>query len=117
MKKHGLNTENISHAVLRLGTKLWRFRAPLTFLYATSWIKPQSLQPESSGLTTRPLRQPLKIIFFRYRGRCGKHATINVTKPTLCFAEPKMNESGNMELITNKSNTGRKKRRETSKNL
>ena len=31
MKKHGSNTENISHAVLRLGTKLWWLRAPLTF--------------------------------------------------------------------------------------
>ena len=35
MKKHGSNTENISHAVLRLGTKLWWLRAPLTFLRAT----------------------------------------------------------------------------------
>ena len=33
MKKHGSNTENISYAVLRLGTKLWWRRAPLTFLH------------------------------------------------------------------------------------
>ena len=42
MKKHGSNTENISHAVLRLGTKLWWPRAPLTFLHATSGIEPQT---------------------------------------------------------------------------
>ena len=35
MKKHGSNTENISPAVLRLGTKLWWHIAPLTFLHAT----------------------------------------------------------------------------------
>ena len=60
MKKHGSNAENISHAVLRLGTKLWWHGAPLTFLHATSGFDPQTLQPESSALTTRPLRQPLK---------------------------------------------------------
>ena len=43
MKKHGSNTENISHAVLRLGTKLWWLRAPLTFLHATSGFEPQTL--------------------------------------------------------------------------
>ena len=43
IKKHGSNTENIYHAVLRLGTKLWWLRAPLTFLHATSGIKPQTL--------------------------------------------------------------------------
>ena len=56
MKKHGSNTENISHADLRLGIKLWWLRAPLTFLQVTSGLKPQILQPESSALTTRPLR-------------------------------------------------------------
>ena len=43
MKKHGSNTENIAHAVLRLGTKLWRLRAPLTFLHTTSGFEPQTL--------------------------------------------------------------------------
>ena len=60
MKKHGPNSENISQAVLRLGTKQWRLRAPLTFLHATSGIEPQTLLPESSALPTRPPRQPLK---------------------------------------------------------
>ena len=32
MKNHGPNSENISEAVLRLWTKQWRLRAPLTFL-------------------------------------------------------------------------------------
>ena len=54
MKKHGPNSENISQAVLRLGTKQWRLRAPLTFLHATIGIKPQTLLPESNALTTRP---------------------------------------------------------------
>ena len=61
MKKYGPNTENLSHAALRLGTKLWRLRAPLTFLHATSGFEPLTLLPESSALTTRPLRQPLKV--------------------------------------------------------
>ena len=43
MKKHGSNTENISHAVLRLGTKLWWLRAPLTLLHASSGIEPRTL--------------------------------------------------------------------------
>ena len=60
MKKYGPNTENLSHAALRLGTKLWRLRAPLTFLHATFRLEPQTLLPESSVLTIRPLRQPLK---------------------------------------------------------
>ena len=60
MKKYGPNTENLSHAALRLGTKLWRLRAPLTSLHATFRLKPQTLLPESSVLTIRPLRQPLK---------------------------------------------------------
>ena len=60
MKKHGSNTENISHAVLRLGTKLWWLRAPLTFLHATSGNEPHTPLPESSALHTRPPRQPLK---------------------------------------------------------
>ena len=54
MKKHG------SHAVLRLGTKLWWLRAPLTFLHATSGTEPWALFKELNALTTRPLRQPLK---------------------------------------------------------
>ena len=33
MKKHGSNSENISHAVLRLGTKLWWLRAPHIFFF------------------------------------------------------------------------------------
>ena len=61
MKKHGPNSENISQAVLRLGKKQWRFRAPLTFLHATIGIEPQTLLPESSALTTRPPRQTLKL--------------------------------------------------------
>ena len=60
MKKDGSNTENTSHAVLRLGTKLWWLRAPLTFLHVTIGIEPQTLLPESNALTTRPLRQTLK---------------------------------------------------------
>ena len=43
MKKHGSNTENISRAVLRLGTKLWWLRAPLTFLHAASGFELQTL--------------------------------------------------------------------------
>ena len=42
-KKHGSNAENISHAVLRLGTKLWWLRAPLTFLHVTSGFEPPTL--------------------------------------------------------------------------
>ena len=49
MKKHGSNTEYISQAVLRLGTELWRLRAPLTFLHVTSGIEPPTLFPEPLG--------------------------------------------------------------------
>ena len=61
MKNQSPIPENISQAVLRLGTKLWRLRAPLTFLHATSGFEPLTLLPESSALTTRPQRQPLKV--------------------------------------------------------
>ena len=60
MKKHGSNKENISQAVLRLGTKLWWLRAPITFLHVTIGIELRTLLPESNALTTRPMRQPLK---------------------------------------------------------
>ena len=33
---------------------------PLTFQYATNGFEPQIMWPESSALTTRSLRQPLK---------------------------------------------------------
>ena len=41
MKKHGSNTENISQAVLRLGTKLWWLRAP-----SPSCMQPVGPNPE-----------------------------------------------------------------------
>ena len=33
MNNHGLNAANVSQTVLRLVTKLWWLRAPLTFLH------------------------------------------------------------------------------------
>ena len=75
MKKHGSNTENISQAVFRLGTKLWLLRALLTFLHATSRIEPQTLFPEPSVLTTKPLRQPLK-----FENMLGRHHYSSTTE-------------------------------------
>ena len=35
-EKFDPDIENTYHAILRIGTKQWRFRAPLTFLHATT---------------------------------------------------------------------------------
>ena len=59
MKKQGLNLESISRVAFRLGTKLWRLRAPLTFHHATVRIEPQTQWPEPRVNTKRLRRQPL----------------------------------------------------------
>ena len=81
MKKHGSNTENVSQAVLRLGTMLWQLRAPLTFPACNQQVRTpdpaprvkhpnhlatetssEKLDPNRDTITTPPPCQPIKEI-------------------------------------------------------
>ena len=71
MKKNGPNSENVSQAVLRLGTKQWRLRAPLTILqpwdHATTPDSPSTVTTIiTTMITTMMTSVPAMLSHFKH---------------------------------------------------